>query len=123
MKSHILKSKRERRFSKIRGKIKRLNVDRLSVHKSRAHVYAQVISAKDGQVLACASSLEKQVVEFRSKQQSGSSKADMAALIGKLVGERAKAKGVTKVAFDRAGYPYHGLVKSLAESAREHLQF
>lgn len=87
---------------------------RLVVHRSHKHIYAQVV-APDGAVLVCASSVEP---IFKQQMDKGGHVA-AASLIGKMVGERALAEGVRKVAFDRRGYYYHGRVKALAESARE----
>jgi large subunit ribosomal protein L18 len=88
---------------------------RLSVHRSGKHIYAQVIDDRAGATLAAASSLEK---EMRGNLKTG---ADVAAAkaVGKLVAERAIAKGVKDVVFDRGRYLYHGRVKALADAARE----
>ncbi len=102
------KVSRLRRAKRSRAKISELRVNRLCVYRSPRHIYAQIISP-DNKVLASASSL-------------GSEKAgnvDSAVAIGKLIAERAKSAGVTKVAFDRSGYVYHGRVKALADAARE----
>ena len=88
---------------------------RLAVFRSLNHLYAQVIDATGGKVLASASSLEKDV---RGTHPKGSGK-DAAAEVGKRIAEKAKAAGVTEVAFDRAGFSYHGRVKALADAARE----
>ena len=86
---------------------------RLSVHRSGRHIYAQVIDDASGRTLAAASTVEK---ELRS---SKSTKTEEAAVVGRLVAERAKTAGVERVVFDRAGFRYHGRIKSLAEAARE----
>jgi large subunit ribosomal protein L18 len=86
---------------------------RLAVFRSLNHIYAQVIDDASGRTLAAASSLEP---ELRSA--SGTKSAE-AAVVGRLVAARAKAAGVGKVVFDRAGFRYHGRVKSLADAARE----
>lgn len=86
---------------------------RLSVFRSGAHIYAQVIDDAQGKTLAAASSLDKAL-----KGKTGANK-DAATAVGKLVAERAKKAGVTQVVFDRGGYVYHGRVKALAEAARE----
>ena len=104
---------RARKVRKIRAHIKHLRVDRLSVHKTSKHIYAQIISATGGTVLACASTLDKDFVEKIT------SNVNAASLIGKLIGEKAVKAGVKKVAFDRAGFRYHGRVKALAVAARE----
>lgn len=89
---------------------------RLTVFRTNLHIYASVISGDGSKVLASASTAEKEVRE-QLKASGGNSAA--AALIGKRIAEKAKAAGVEKVAFDRAGYQYHGRVKALAEAARE----
>ncbi len=88
---------------------------RLSVFRSSKHIYVQVIDDVRGRTLAAASSLDK---ELRGKLKTGADK-EAAAAVGKLVAERAKSAGLSKVVFDRGGYLYHGRVKALAEAARE----
>lgn len=111
---------RLRRARKTRAKIAELKVARLCVHRTNCHIYAQVIDATGGRVLASASTQEK---ALRSEIKNGGN-VEAAKLIGQRIAERAKQAGVTKVAFDRGGYAYHGRVKALAEAAREHgLQF
>lgn len=107
---------RQRRCKLIRRKIAE-NGDRvrLTVHRSGKHIYAQVFTADGGQVLACASSVEK---DMKAKD-FGPGKIKLSGEIGRLVAERAKAKGVVKVAFDRSGFDYHGCIKALADGARE----
>ncbi len=91
---------------------------RLTVHRSNLHIYASVISADGGTVLASASTIEKSVRgELGATGKGGSTAA--ATLIGKRIAEKAQAAGVQKVAFDRSGFAYHGRVKALAEAARE----
>jgi large subunit ribosomal protein L18 len=91
---------------------------RLTVHRSNLHIYASVISADGGTVLASASTVEKAVRgELGAPGKGGSAAA--ATLIGKRIAEKAQAAGVQKVAFDRSGFAYHGRVKALAEAARE----
>src|SRR5436189_4547738 len=106
-----------RRTAKVRRNIKRAagGRARLSVFRSSKHIYAQVIDDLKGETLAAASTLEKDV---RGSLKTG---ADIAAAkaVGKLVAERASAKGVKEVVFDRGGYLYHGRVKALADAARE----
>jgi large subunit ribosomal protein L18 len=84
------------------------------VHRSSKHIYAQIIDDKLGQTLAAASTLEGDL-----KGAGSTSNSTAAAAVGKLVAERAKAKGVETVVFDRGGFIYHGRVKALAEAARE----
>lgn len=87
---------------------------RLSVYRSLNHIYAQVINDEEGQTLAAASSLDK---DLRVTKNGGNIEGAQA--VGKLIAERALAAGVTKVAFDRGGYLYHGRIKALADAARE----
>jgi len=88
---------------------------RLSIHRSSAHIYAQVIDDAKGVTLAAASTLEKSV---KGSLKTGADK-DAAAAVGKLVAERAVKAGVTEVVFDRGGFLFHGRVKALADAARE----
>jgi large subunit ribosomal protein L18 len=106
---------RLRRARSTRAKIADLKAVRLTVYRSNGHIYAQVIDATGSKVLASASTAEKEV---RSAMPNGGNVA-AAVAIGKRIAERAKKVGVEKVAFDRAGYQYHGRVKALAEAARE----
>ena len=107
--------KRQRRAKRTRAKISQLAVNRLSVHRTPRHIYAQIISPRDGRVLASASTLTKELRE--SLQKTGNK--DAAAAVGKLIAERAKAAGIESVAFDRSGFVFHGRVKALADAARE----
>jgi large subunit ribosomal protein L18 len=109
------KQTRLRRARKTRAKIAELNMVRLAVHRTNGHIYAQVYSGCGTQVLAAASTVEADV---RKEVPNGGNVA-AAKLVGKLIAERAKAKGVEAVAFDRSGFNYHGRVKALAEAARE----
>jgi large subunit ribosomal protein L18 len=86
---------------------------RLAVFRSLNHIYAQVIDDASGRTLAAASTAEKEL------KGSKSTKSEEAAIVGRLVAERAKAAGVERVVFDRAGFRYHGRIKSLADAARE----
>jgi large subunit ribosomal protein L18 len=106
---------RLRRARKTRAKIAAMNVTRLCVHRSNSHIYAQIIAETGDKVLASASTLEADV---RKKLKNGGN-IDAAVLIGKRIAEKAKAAGVTTVAFDRSGYQYHGRIKALADAARE----
>ncbi len=111
---------RMRRAAKTRATIARLKAVRLTVHRTNTHIYAQIIDATGSKVLAAASTAEKEV---RGQVKSGSNK-EAAVAVGKRIAERAKAAGITAVAFDRAGFAYHGRVKALADAARESgLQF
>jgi large subunit ribosomal protein L18 len=105
--------RRERRVrAKIFGTAER---PRLSVHRTNAHIYAQVIDDVDSKTIATASTLDP---EFKATGKLGSNK-EAAELVGKLVAERAMAAGVTMVTFDRGGRLYHGRVQALADGARE----
>ncbi len=88
---------------------------RLNVFRSLQHIYGQVIDDTQGHTLASASTLDAEVAE----QVKGEPKVEQARIVGKVLASRALAKGVTRVAFDRGGYKYHGRVKALAEGARE----
>jgi large subunit ribosomal protein L18 len=106
---------RLRRAAKTRATIARLKAVRMTVHRTNTHIYAQIVDASGSKVLAAASTAEKEV---RGQVKSGGNK-EAAAVVGKRIAERAKAAGVTNVAFDRSGFAYHGRVKALAEAARE----
>jgi large subunit ribosomal protein L18 len=105
---------RLRRARQTRLKIREIGAARLTVHRTNGHIYAQITSAGGDKVLASASTLEKEV---RTQLKSGSN-AKAAELIGQRIAQKAKEKGIETVAFDRAGYKYHGRVKALAEAAR-----
>lgn len=109
------KSARIRRARRTRAQIAELAVPRLTVHRTARHIYAQVIDASGGKVLASASTLNKDV--RTGLEYSGN--VDAAVAVGKAIAERATAAGVEKVAFDRSGFKYHGRIKALADSARE----
>ena len=104
---------RLRRARRSRVRMRTRGENRLSVHRTPRHIYAQIIAPEGNEVLASASTLDKDL-------RSGSTgNVGAAAEVGKLIAERAKAAGVEKVAFDRSGYKYHGRVKALADAARE----
>ena len=106
---------RLRRALRGREKIKDLAAMRLSVHRTPQHIYAQIFSAKGDEVLVAASTLQKDVRgELKITGNIEAAKA-----VGRAIAERATAKGIRKVAFDRSGFMYHGRVKALAEAARE----
>ena len=107
------KETRLRRARKARLKMRELEVVRLCVDRSSQHIYAQVISADGGKVLASASTLDKEL------RDGATGNVEAAKKVGQLVAERAKAAGVTQVAFDRSGFKYHGRVQALADAARE----
>ena len=93
--------------------MRELQAVRLSVYRTPRHIYAQIIAPEGNEVLASASTLDKDL-------RSGSTgNVEAAGKVGQLIAERAKAAGVSAVAFDRSGYKYHGRVKALAEAARE----
>ena len=112
-----LKITNARRKQRVRNSLRRSanGRPRLSVFRSSKHIYAQVIDDLKGETLASASSLEK------AMRESGKTGADIAAAkaVGKLIAERATAKGIKDVVFDRGSYIYHGRIKALAEAARE----
>ena len=105
---------RLRRARQTRLKIREVGAVRLTVHRTNVHIYAQITSSGGDKVLATASSLEK---DLRAKLKNGGNKG-AAEAVGQRIAEKAKAAGIEKVAFDRAGYRYHGRVKALAEAAR-----
>ncbi|MFZ9039281.1 MAG: 50S ribosomal protein L18 [Gammaproteobacteria bacterium] len=109
------KQSRIRRSRRARAKIAELGVNRLSVHRTPRHIYAQVFSGETGKVIATASTLSAEVK--KSIKYPGN--VDAAAAVGKVIAEKAKSAGVETVAFDRSGFKYHGRVKALADSARE----
>jgi large subunit ribosomal protein L18 len=109
------KDTRLRRALRSRVKIKELAAVRLSVHRTPRHIYAQVLAPEGDKVLVSASTVQKDVRgELKTTGNIEAAKA-----VGRAIAERAKAKGIAKVAFDRSGFMYHGRVKALAEAARE----
>jgi large subunit ribosomal protein L18 len=106
---------RLRRARRARAKIRELGNHRLSVHRTPRHIYSQIIGPDGGTVVATASTVQAGVKEGLEK--TGNIAA--AAAVGKAIAEKAKAAGITKVAFDRSGFRYHGRVKALADAARE----
>jgi len=110
---------RLRRAKATRAKIALQRAVRLTVHRTNLHIYANVVSADGGRVLASASTVE---AEVRSQLGGGTSKGGNAAaakIVGTRIAQKAKAAGIESVAFDRAGFRFHGRVKALAEAARE----
>ena len=105
---------RARRSKKTRAKIEQLRMPRISIRRSSQHIYAQFIDVK-GNVLAQASTIDP---DLRSEISFGGN-VDSARKVGLLLADRIKKAGVTKVAFDRSGYRFHGRVKALADGARE----
>jgi large subunit ribosomal protein L18 len=112
------KEQRLRRSRQTRQRIAKQNAVRLTVFRSNLHIYASVISEDGARVLATASTVEKDMREQLGSPGKGGN-VNAASLVGKRIAERAKAAGIEKVAFDRAGFAYHGRVKALAEAARE----
>jgi large subunit ribosomal protein L18 len=109
------KTGRLRRARRTRARIRELAIPRLTVHRTPQHMYAQVIAADGGTVLAAASTVQQDV----RKALEGTGNIAAAAVVGRTIAEKAKAAGVTRVAFDRSGFKYHGRVKALADAARE----
>jgi len=109
------KTNRLRRAKRTRAKIRELAVPRLTVHRTPRHIYAQVIDADGMNVLAAASTVGK---DLRGEVKNGGN-VDAATSVGRSIAEKAVAAGISQVAFDRAGFKYHGRVKALADAARE----
>jgi len=114
----VIASKKERRLRRAvkgRAHIRDLGVARLTVHRTPNHIYAQVIEAAGARVIAVASTLQKDVREgLKTTGNVAAAKA-----VGRAIANRAKAAGVSRVAFDRSGFQFHGRVKALADAARE----
>jgi large subunit ribosomal protein L18 len=111
---------RLRRATKTRARIREVGSFRLTVHKTPRHIYAQVIAPEGDRVVATASTVQEDV----RKGLKYTGNVDAAKAVGKAIAEKAKAAGITEVAFDRAGFKFHGRVKALADAARESgLQF
>jgi large subunit ribosomal protein L18 len=104
---------RLRRARRARIRIRDLGMNRLSVHRTPRHIYAQIIAPAGDKVIACASTLDSDL------RNGATGNIAAAAEVGKLVAKRAMEAGIGKVAFDRGGYKYHGRVKALADAARE----
>jgi len=109
------RKKRQRRAGKARARIALAGVHRLCIHRTPRHIYAQIISPDNGTVVATAATVQK---ALRSQLKS-TGNAEAAAAVGKAIAALAAEKGVSKVAFDRSGFRYHGRVKALADAARE----
>jgi large subunit ribosomal protein L18 len=110
------KENRIRRSKRTRAKLRELGAVRLSVHRTPRHMYAQIISADGGEIVASASTLQADL----RKELKGTGNVAAATAVGKAIAEKAKAAGITRVGFDRSGFKYHGRVKAVAEAAREH---
>lgn len=109
------KTARLRRATRARAKIRELAAHRLVVNRTPRHIYAQLIAPSGSEVIAAASTVDKEL----AKDLKSTGNAEAAAIVGKAIAERAKEKGIEKVAFDRSGFKYHGRVKALADAARE----
>lgn len=112
------KQSRLRRAAKTRAKIAELQINRLAVHRTNTHIYANVISP-NANVLVSSSTLEKEVRQQLVLESYKSNNVIAATIVGKRIAEKALKVGVTQVAFDRSGFRYHGRVKALAEAARK----
>jgi large subunit ribosomal protein L18 len=110
------KQSRLRRARRARAKFREVGAVRLSVHRTPRHIYAQLISPEGDQVLASASTVQADL----KKGLKGTGNVAAAQAVGKAIAEKAQQAGVSRVAFDRSGFKYHGRVKALAEAAREH---
>ena len=108
----------ERRRARSRKKLRKVanGQPRLTVHRSSKHIYAQIIDDQAGNTMVAASTLD---ADFKKNASKSTADAEAAAVVGKLVAERAKSKGIDAVVFDRGGYIFHGRVKALADAARE----
>ncbi len=109
------KQSRLRRARRGRAKIRELEANRLTIHRTPRHIYAQVVGPDGSKVIAAASTVE---AEVRKGIKSGGN-VEAAAIVGARIAEKAKAAGIDTVAFDRSGFRYHGRVKALADAARE----
>ena len=109
------KTSRLKRALKVRSKIRKQDVNRLTIHRTSQHIYAQVLS-KDGAVTIVSASTAQADIKAVVK---GTSNIAAASEVGKVIAQRAVEAGVTEVAFDRSGFKYHGRVKALADAARE----
>ncbi|MEY4211009.1 MAG: hypothetical protein RLZ92_1390 [Pseudomonadota bacterium] len=109
------KSSRLKRALRLRSKIKKFEVNRLTIHRTSQHIYAQVLSVDGKSTLASASTVQADVKSVLKN----TSNVNAAIEVGKSIAQKAIAAGVTEVAFDRSGFKYHGRVKALADAARE----
>jgi large subunit ribosomal protein L18 len=112
---HLKKAERLRRAAKTRASIREQRAYRLCVYRTPRHIYAQVLSPGGAETLASASTLDKQV---QAEVKVGGN-ITAAKVVGRFIAERARARGIVRVAFDRSGFKYHGRVKALADAARE----
>lgn len=108
------KQSRLRRARRTRAHIRELGVHRLAVHRTPQHIYAQIIAPDAGTTVVAASTVEKALTG-----DAGTGNVEAAKKVGAAIAERAKEKGISKVAFDRGGFKFHGRIKALADAARE----
>ena len=113
------KESRLRRARATRMRIALQKIGRLTINRTNLHIYASVISADGGKVLATASTVEPEVRTQLATAKGGGGNVNAAKIVGTRIAQKAKAAGIESVAFDRAGYRFHGRVKALAEAARE----
>ncbi len=113
------KQPRLRRARQTRLKIRELRARRLTVHRTNSHIYASIVDETGNKVLVSASTLEQDLRNQLAGQSGRGGNVGAAALVGKRIAEKALAAGIDRVAFDRAGYRFHGRVKARAEAARE----
>ena len=113
------KESRLRRARATRARISLQKVNRLTVNRTSTHIYASVISADGARVLATASTVETEVRNQLASSKGKGGNVSAAKLVGERIAQKARAAGIEQVAFDRAGFRYHGRVKALAEAARE----
>ena len=109
------RASRLRRAKRTRFHIRDLGAHRLAVHRTPQHIYAQIIAPDAAHTLVAASTVEKEIAEGLK----GTGNVEAAKKVGAMIAERAKAAGISKVAFDRSGFKYHGRVQALADAARE----
>ena len=116
MSKDVARAARYKRHTRVRAKISGTTErPRLCVYRSLQHIYAQIIDDTQGHTLVAASTVDPEIV----KETEGKKKSDQAEMVGLLVAKRALDAGITQVVFDRAGYKYHGRVKTVADAARK----
>jgi len=109
------KSARLKRAAKTRHVIRSIGINRLTIHRTPRHIYAQIFTSDGSKVLVSASTLQAEI----KTELAGTGNIVAAKAVGKAIAEKAKAAGIEKVAFDRSGFKYHGRVQALADAARE----
>ncbi len=109
------KSSRLKRAAKTRHVIRSIGINRLTIHRTPRHIYAQIFTCDGSKVLASASTLQAEI----KSTLAGTGNIAAAKAVGKAIAEKAKAVGIDNVAFDRSGFKYHGRVQALADAARE----